>query len=426
MASIIRNDVSFLISFDLDFLILKESTSSGTIYLVYNSVIHKAYKLTEVEMRILDLKYKYVDNQYIYSQFKDSEKSKIVELALNKIDQDGILNKEASLPKKTVELPSIFYLHLTYRCNLSCSYCYNRSIRANNQKELPVSDWITIIDRITPYAKTIILTGGEFSLYHDLERLISYIHEHIPKATISGISNGMQNYQEVKYDTLLSCLSYLTLSCDSFKSVGKRHGFNPEKFISTIKYIKSNFPDLELTVSRTSTSLNSIETEDFLQNCQSLGCKSSNVVLCPCGPPEIDLMPSISEMCLSFGQSSEKKDVSLPPQNKCGAGYTICSIDPSGKVFPCQSLHFPEFYMGNLLCTEVEQLRYINQQEELLPDINAIETCGKCQVRYLCGGGCPANAYRINNNHFGRNRLLCPVFYTQAISTLNSIIDKRL
>ena len=71
MASIIRNDVSFLISFDLDFLILKESTSSGTIYLVYNSVIHKAYKLTEVEMRILDLKYKYVDNQYIYSQFKD-------------------------------------------------------------------------------------------------------------------------------------------------------------------------------------------------------------------------------------------------------------------------------------------------------------------------------------------------------------------
>ena len=375
-------------------------------------------------MKLLDLKYKYNDDEYICSCFKDSKKREIVRLALIKINQDGILNKKTHSSETPPGFPVSFYLHLTYRCNLSCTYCYNKRIRKDNQTELPIESWITIINKIAPYAKSIILTGGEFLLYHDIETLVAYIHERIPRAIISGISNGMRNYREGKYKNTLSYLSDLTLSCDSLNSIGERKGFSPNRFVANIKYLREHFPELNLIVSRTSTAFNVSQNEDFLHQCESLGCKPNSAILCPSESSEIDLMPPIDGICQSYEQSSsnEKFD-SLPRQNKCGAAYAICSIDPSGEVYPCQSLHFPEFNMGNILHMEIGQLRYIDRKEELMPDINTLETCGKCQVRYLCGGGCLANSYRVNNNHFGRNRLLCPAFYTQSISRLKRMLE---
>ena len=43
----------------------------------------------------------------------------------------------------------------------------------------------------------------------------------------------------------------------------------------------------------------------------------------------------------------------IPKQIRCGAAKTVCSIDAIGNVYPCQTLHYEGFFMGNLLVPEI-------------------------------------------------------------------------
>ena len=70
------------------------------------------------------------------------------------------------------ELNTLFW-ECTLRCNLSCLHCGSDCHVQSHKKDMPIADFMKVIDEITPYVNAhktmIIFTSGEALLRMDLE-----------------------------------------------------------------------------------------------------------------------------------------------------------------------------------------------------------------------------------------------------------------
>jgi len=85
--------------------------------------------------------------------------------------------------------PISLKLYLTEKCNLSCKYCVYKSRISN--KEMPLSVAYQTINRIQELGvKSIVLTGGEPTLYEDFDRVTKYVRQ--KNLELGLITNGVQ------------------------------------------------------------------------------------------------------------------------------------------------------------------------------------------------------------------------------------------
>lgn len=374
--------------------------------------------------------YTYRDLDYIITQFKNDFKSTISN-TIKKIEELQILSLEPLKFERSKELPlpSTFYLHLTYRCNLKCSYCYNRNIRVNNQDELSFDKWKIILNKILPTATQIVLTGGECLLYKDILKIVEYIKLHNSKIRVSVISNCMHDFPG-RYDNLLSLIDSIDFSCDSISKVGERIGFKPELFQRNIKWIREKYPHLQITIASTITKENENENSEISNFCLSHKCQLSKNILIPETPEDIENMPDIfNQHDIVLSEPGQKQITKLPGARiRCSAGIETWSIDPKGDVFPCQSLHYDNLNLGNIITSSIQDI--ISNRKAILkmPTVDKIPVCSNCNVRYLCGGGCLATGYNLNNKNFDRNHLTCYLSRAHSIAklrNLNNRLDKE-
>lgn len=420
------------LSYDPNFLILDTEIKDEFIF--YNSVRHFGCRINKLELLLLNIFYKYANIDYVVSQFPPERQTSIRGI-LERLSEGNILSieeestteadKNLMQKKKTLQT---FYLHLTYKCNLHCSYCYNKDIRKQQKEELSLDEWKDIIDKIANSATLIILTGGECLLYPEIVPLLKYIRQKCINTTISCISNCMHDFSKGAVAEALNYLNDITFSCDSIKQEGERKGFNPQLFCKNIEYLKQHKPQLQIFLSATLTNKNKEDIIDIQQFCTDTQCNLMRIIINPCTYNDIEMLPSISEYLkeedINQGDCTERKRTYLLGKRvRCGAAKSTCSIDPKGNVYPCQNLHYSEFFMGNILKQEVKDLRY-QDEEECIPHIDTILECAKCKVKYICGGGCPASLYALEKGKLGRNRLLCPYNYRIAINTLKDIENK--
>jgi radical SAM protein with 4Fe4S-binding SPASM domain len=90
--------------------------------------------------------------------------------------------------------------------------------------------------------------------------------------------------------------------------------------------------------------------------------------------------------------------------HKCAIGDGEFSISATGDVYPCQLLHTDEFYSGNVHDDSITNLYYksdaLNKCANL--DVDLIEGCKECPIKYICGGSCRARSFyesgRINSS----------------------------
>lgn len=412
---------NFLLETNPSFVLLRLENGD---FVFYNSIRHIGCRLHPIELRILDLAYTYQDYDYILSKFSGKQKV-LIEKSLDFIKKEKLLSVDPIKEKTTSAKPSVFYFHLTYRCNLKCEYCYNKNIRNNNYNEMSVDKWKLIIDKIAPYAKQIILTGGEFMLYKGCVDVVKYIKSRIPDIRLSCISNGMHDFEKEHLLELFDYIDAMSFSCDSIEREGLRRGFNADLFVSNVRRIRECFPNIEMTISSVLTKANEKDieiTEDF---CNKYRCSFDRNLLIPEQVSDIESMPSLEQQKRLVKVKGEIEDVKKlnAARFRCGAGRTTCSIGPMGNVYPCQSLHFNEFLMGNLLNENIEQLKYINDSTCVVPSVDKISVCSSCNVRYICGGGCLATGYNLNHT-LGRNHLTCHLNRMNALKMLRRLNNR--
>ena len=97
---------------------------------------------------------------------------------------------------------------------------------------------------------------------------------------------------------------------------------------------------------------------------------------------------------LSYCEAS--LDMSKQLKNrKCAIGDNEISISATGDVYPCQLLHMEQFLAGNV---HEHSIVDIYRNSEALKrcaslDVDNIEKCRDCVIRYICGGACRARGF---------------------------------
>ena len=95
----------------------------------------------------------------------------------------------------------------------------------------------------------------------------------------------------------------------------------------------------------------------------------------------------------------------------------------AGNVYPCQSFHYKEYRMGNLLADSIEDIIHTQIHKDIAKNfsIDNIPTCKDCKVKYICSGGCRAATLNIEGKPTEFPKTLCPYYKEKAINMLKSI-----
>ena len=125
---------------------------------------------------------------------------------------------------KYKQLPSYFIFYPTSRCNLKCSHCFYHDSLNKKFNELSVDE----IDKITKTMDPIlslILTGGEPYLRHDLDKIVKIFYENTRVPIITIPSNGWYlSKMDKQITNMMEWCPYLTLNQQiSIDGIGADH-----------------------------------------------------------------------------------------------------------------------------------------------------------------------------------------------------------
>ena len=400
-----------------DFYILEDNDN----FIFYNPVRHYACRLTPLDLSIFNLIFKHRDINIILSNIPMQYHKYITDI-YELVEKYKILNTDnIATDNVKYNIPDTYYLHLTYSCNLDCTYCYNKSVRKHT-KELSLTQWKSIINNIIPFANRIVLTGGEPFIYKNLPEIVLYIRKSKPNIRLEIISNCMINFKTYeKANVVFDNINSVSFSCDNISGINQpRTNFNVNVFYENIAYVKANFTKLNIVISSVYSKGSKNEQRSINSFCKCNNIEFRSVLIVPPSSDDISLLPPLDE----YTDSLKKVYHKLPNYRKhCGAGVGVLSIAPNGNLYPCQSLMYPQYLIGNLCEMTIENL----VKTEILNTIRNvfcvenIPKCKQCKLRYLCAGGCRAAAINLYNSPSAFPANLCAYYREKYRNALSSI-----
>lgn len=139
---------------------------------------------------------------------------------------------------KIHELRTLFW-ECTLRCNVACRHCGSDCHVSSSQPDMPVEDFLKVIDTITPHVDPhqvmITLTGGEALVRKDIEVCGKALYERGYPWGI--VSNGLMLTRERLDSLLASGLHAITISLDGFKEAHNWLRRHPKSFDQAVNAI---------------------------------------------------------------------------------------------------------------------------------------------------------------------------------------------
>jgi radical SAM enzyme (rSAM/lipoprotein system) len=146
------------------------------------------------------------------------------------------------------ELNTLFW-ECTLRCNISCRHCGSDCRAVAGQPDMPVSDFMRVIDQITPHVNPshtmIVFTGGEALLRNDLEDCGRQLYDRgFPWGVVT---NGLLLSRSRLNSLLAAGMHSITVSLDGF---GETHNWlrrHPKSYDSALNAIRMLAGEKEIT-----------------------------------------------------------------------------------------------------------------------------------------------------------------------------------
>lgn len=331
--------------------------------------------------------------------------------------------EEVPFERPHTEWPVLSEIALTYRCNLSCKFCYAGCRCTTGTKVGPDSrpcekkmremstvevKHVLSVIRYDAEVPSVSWTGGEPVLREDIVDLTRYASK--IGLRVNLITNGtLLNRQ------LIERLANAGLRSAQVSLEGPNEDIHdgltqtPGSFMRTttgIRMLKEAglFVHTNTTVNR----LNAPHLADLIGFVKDLGMDrfSMNMVI-PCGSAcdaEVALSyTEMAELMASVQECARKEDIeflwySPTPYcifnpvaarlggKSCAACEGLLSVAPNGDVYPCSSLSES---VGNLLRTPFEKIWNGRRARYWRNKGYACRTCRKCEWFDVCAGACP-------------------------------------
>ena len=308
---------------------------------------------------------------------------------------------------KPTEL-SMLYLVLTNKCNSSCLYCFRDSRKTSftSMDKHLIKGTILSFKNIAVKNPNLVYTGGEPSCFLDLIEIAEFAKKNNIRNLLqtNGLLININNaslYADI-FDKIQISLDSMDEKVNDLLRGKKGHFKTVSRVISLLRKHKAKIRLAATITKQNSQDITRIKKEfpdiEFQYTPMlriGRGRKMSHLSFSPDEFLELlTNMPNGTDACVfnipGFGRKNKL----------CGAGTAILSISPEGDVFPCQMLHHKSLKCGNIKDSSLEKIYIssdvINNFRELTVD--KIKDCKKCDIRYICAGGCIANGFWINNN----------------------------
>lgn len=327
------------------------------------------------------------------------------------------------------------YVHVTSECNMKCKGCYSEASRIESKSDLTFDQIKVALDNLRRAGvEKLVISGGEPFLRSDLPAILSYGKEHCQFDSIEVLTNGTL-LSRASIDSVKPYISRISISIDKASSQSKGY-IRPEQsydqVISSVKLAKERGAAVHIL-----PTLHKFNIEDFQQYEElsvALGVSLSFSLLSCAGEiearhlqPNDSALVRLAELLLesrfTVGNDgiANKGRVCLTACKLCGAGSDGVSVGEDGSVYPCHLLHYENLSMGNILASDCGDLFARNPLETL--SVDEIPGCNRCEVRYLCGGGCRARAYSMRKNILDKDPYcaLMKTYYLKFLSMMNSV-----
>jgi radical SAM protein with 4Fe4S-binding SPASM domain len=92
---------------------------------------------------------------------------------------------------------------------------------------------------------------------------------------------------------------------------------------------------------------------------------------------------------------NEEPTLLLKNMRNCGIGISI-GIDSNGDIYPCDAFVNKQ---GNIFDSNIEECIKNGIAINEFSEVDNIEECNKCDLKYICLGGCKAKNYKINGSY---------------------------
>jgi radical SAM protein with 4Fe4S-binding SPASM domain len=338
-----------------------------------------------------------------------------VEAYLTRLRQAGLLEDANETPASCND-PTLAHLHLVFtdNCNLRCVHCAVTD-GARRMDRLSTQQVFQLIDELVAMgARSIALTGGELLLRPDALRIAAYAASKL-HTMIS--TNGTLITERIA-EALVDLGMPIQISLDGATAATHNRIRGPGAFERAWRGIdlllQSGIGD-RLALCMTLMQWNLHEVSALVDLVEARGVAGLRVLpLQPLGQaaerwselkvsaadyacvyeylyrevPRLSRKVTVQATLLGFALDASESEP------WCGLGRTL-AVDADGDIYPCSMLMAPEFRLGNVEETRLEEAMRSPHLRRLCEDCAArkmtIEACQTCTWRNFCQAGCPAS-----------------------------------
>ena len=307
--------------------------------------------------------------------------------------------------------PSAAYVHLTDRCNLHCRGCYSLVDSRNEQIDLDLQAFERIFRELKQNGvKRIVLSGGEPLMHKDLQSILRLAKHQFQFEKIDLITNGTLA-STYALETLKGLVDHFSVSIDGYSEAYPQfirdHGIY-EKVLEGIRKIKSS--GFSISILPTLHHQNSKAINQYVQMAEREGVNISFSLLSCQSHGFEDLMLqdedliAITNALIHKDQEIMIEDSPLNYDLSVGHSCGFCkhniSVSSDGTVYPCHMLHDQAYALGNILESSLDSILSCNPKASYFQalSVDHFESCGQCEYKYLCAGGCRARAVFVNKD----------------------------
>lgn len=316
--------------------------------------------------------------------------------------------------------------HITERCNLRCSHCYQDNYQRN---ELSFTALLKILEQFKELLQAckqyrgnqikahITITGGEPFVRDDFFDLLEVFASHSQLFSFAILTNG--TFIDDSKAKLLSKLNpaFIQVSIEGTETThdGIRGKGNFAQTVATIKRLHAN--QIRTMISFTAHRKNFREFNEVAKLGQKLGVnKVWSDRLIPWGSGVKEQMMSQAETKEFFEIMEQAKNritwfnnteiamhralqflVAGGKPYQCTAGDTLLTVQANGDLYPCRRLPIK---VGNLTERNLLELYYNSKILQDLRQHKVSDGCQKCLFAKACRGGLRCLSYAVSGDQF--------------------------
>jgi AdoMet-dependent heme synthase len=313
--------------------------------------------------------------------------------------------------------PQIIMLNVTNKCNLRCYYCYQNA-GIPYRRELSLQDIESVMTQavgLNPDVR-LAVSGGEPFLRGDIFDILAFGASKVKNFEVLTNATLIDAHTADRIADVKNVVVQISVDGDnpvSHDTIRGRGTF--EKTMNAVRLLQER--EVEVTLSFTGARNNMDQIPRFFDLCDRLrighmrldfvkavGRASENDnAACLTEDEYLKAQQMVSQLHEKYGWrfSSPLDDRATVlgtfgvPRIHCGAGVSLVFIDADGSVYPCTSLNYPRLLGGNIHEMTLSEIFYNSEAFKHIRnfDINEVEACRSCFLKYICNGGCWIDGY---------------------------------